>query len=306
MYDPSDPRSTLSSASPSVASPLPDVFAAADFGLFYEEAPQERGPTGPTWYIRGQSILVAYTEASAGSVLSRDDQIDEYAVLLPNRETLATITAKAGTRDVEGNSLAFVPPGDSRIEILTGGTVVRIFTTRSADLVEKCPNQEAYEEPRANIPALEPWPPPDDGFKLRVYSLDVPPEPGRFGRIWRCTTLMINVLDPQIGPRDITKLSPHHHDDFEQCSLALEGSFIHHLRWPWTPDMNAWRDDEHVHVQSPSVTIIPPPAVHTTRGMDPGVNQLVDIFAPPRRDFSEKSGWVLNAGEYPIPVGVRD
>jgi hypothetical protein len=64
--------------------------------------------------------------------------------------------------------------------------------------------------------------------------------------------------------------------------------------------MSDWRDDEHVHVASPSVAIIPPPSVHTSQSVSQVRNQLIDIFCPPRHDFSAKAGWVINAAEYPV------
>lgn len=302
MYDVSDPRSRLAQpARDAPAIPAGGGFSPAQFGRFYESEPQDRGPEGNTWYTRGQNFIVAYSEAKPGAVFSRANQPDEYVVLVPDRGTTIAVDAGGDTVSVPGFSLVIVPPGNSRVSVPAGGRIVRLITTRSEDLAGKCENAHAYASHRPNIPPFEAWTAPADGYRIRVYSLDVPPKPGRFGRIFRCTTFMVNFLEPQMGPRDVTKLSPHHHDDFEQGSLALEGAFTHHLRWPWTTNMNAWREDEHAYCDSPSITVIPPPAIHTSRGMDAGLNQLVDIFSPPRIDFSSQPGWVLNAGDYPMP-----
>ena len=104
------------------------------------------------------------------------------------------------------------------------------------------------------------------------------------------------------APRDTAKLSPHSHADFEQASLLLEGDYVHHLRWPWGPDMSQWRPDEAGEVGSPSVLIIPAKVVHTSRNVGPKRSWLIDVFGPPRMDFSSKPGMVCNEADYPMPT----
>jgi hypothetical protein len=299
MYTASDPRSALAPAAKTGG--IPTAFSPASYCRFYQSPPAEDDANGRVWYGRGANFLVAYTEAAAGGSFVRKNQVDEWAIIVPDKRTRLEIETPAGTTQVEPYSVVFVPPGDSIVRVLTGGRIVRIFTTRSADLAAKCENASVYEAAPPNIPPFQSWPEPKGGFKVRTYSLDVGGESGRFGRIFRCTTLMINYLDPRPGPRDTSKLSPHHHDDFEQGSLVLDGDYIHDIRWPWTPDMAIWREDEHAQCGAPSLTVIPPPTVHTSRSIDPGLNQMVDLFSPPRMDFSLKPGWILNADDYPMP-----
>jgi len=298
MYDKSDPRAALAPKNAPAGARV-GLVAEAQEAYFHKDTPQIDDETGKTWLLRGHNFVLAWSQSNVGGRLSRLGQADEYAVLLP--ETGAIIEWNGTKTEVPGWSLAFVPAGDSTVTLPDGGPVTRLFTTRSDDLTKQCSNAVAYDVPRSHIPAFIPWPEPADGWKVRSYSLDVPKEEGRFGRIFRCTTMMVNVLDSYDGPRDPSKMSPHHHEDFEQCSLAIQGEFNHYLRWPWTTDMADWRDDMTVTMASPSALVIPPPVVHTTRAMGTGINQLVDIFCPPRIDFSQKAGWVLNADDYPLP-----
>lgn len=300
MYDKSDPRASLAAAKPASMLNQTGLVAEEQAGTFYDSAPQLTDASGRTWLHRGHNFLVAYSLAEPGAEFARDAQDDEYCVLLPQNG--AEILWNGETVQVPGNSIAFVPAGASRVISPEGGELVRLFTTRSADLVALCGNARGYDVPRKHIPPLQDWPAPTGGWKVRHYTLDVAPEPGRFGRIFRCTTLMVNVLDPFDGPRDASKMSPHHHDDFEQGSLALSGTFTHYLRWTWTSDMADWKDDKALEMGAPSMLVIPPPVIHTTRATGAGSNLLVDIFSPPREDFSAKPGWVLNADDYPMPA----
>lgn len=303
MYHATDPRAELATT-PAGSKPAATHFAAAEYAKFYEQPPAETKDGTRTWYARGQNFIIAYSDAEAGAMLSRTNQPDEYVVLLPDPGAGAEIVWCNERVTVGGHSLTFVPAGASTVTLKGAAKVVRMMTTRSEDLAKLCSNAASYAKAHPNLPSFEPWPEATGGRKIRTYSLDVSTTPGRFGRIFRCSTFMVNFLEPKNGPRDTTRMSPHHHDDFEQCSLALQGTFIHHLRWPWTPDMGEWHNDDHERCGSPSVTVIPPPSIHTSQAIDPGINILVDIFCPPRLDFSEKPGWVLNEADYPMPAPV--
>jgi hypothetical protein len=76
--------------------------------------------------------------------------------------------------------------------------------------------------------------------------------------------------------------------------------YVHHLRVAWTPNQADWSDDVHRFTTSPAITVIPPPLVHTSQGVGDHHHQLIDIFCPPRMDFSIKPGWVLNHADYPV------
>ena len=301
VLDRSDVRSTLASygASPR---PTPTDFVPCEYVRFYDKPPQETTDGSRTWYCRGQNFVLAYSRVQSGVEFTRINQADEYTVFVPDRDGPSLeITAGGESTQVAAYSIAFIPPGDSRIKVAGSGQVVRLFSTRAEDLVVKCSNAASYARPHPNVAPLEPWPDPVGGFKLRVYSLDVPKDPTRFGTIFRSTNIMVNYGDGNLGPRDTRRMSPHSHDDFEQCSLVLQGEYVHHIRIPWTANLEKWIDDDHTRIGSPSVAIIPPPSIHTSQATGNGRNQLIDIFCPPRLDLSEKEGWVLNAADYPMP-----
>ncbi|MFD2416551.1 hypothetical protein [Amycolatopsis pigmentata] len=196
-----------------------------------------------------------------------------------------------------GPSLVVVPPGTARMTVRRAGYMVRIFTARSS-VVAKAVNKQTYSAENYGITPLPTLPEPEGPGTVRVLSLaKVPEVPGRLGRIYRSGSLMVNWFAPQDGPRDTDDLSPHVHADFEQASVTVAGAYVHHVRRPWTKRLRDWRGDEHVQVSSPSVTLIPPGNVHTTRAVGEGLHQLIDVFAPPRSDFIDQ-GWVLNQSAY--------
>lgn len=296
-YAADDIRSQLATSTREVDLTTP--IKPAQWIAFHELTPSEISPAGSrTWIARAANLVIAYTDAVAGDVFARTAQPDEYSVLMYSDSAPVTVTGGGATESVAEEAFVVVPPGDSEIRVDVDGTLIRLFSTTADDLREQAINAGAYAEPDERATPLQPWPDPVGGFALRVYRLvETPLAEGRFGRIFRTTNVMVNFLAEEPAPRDVRKLSPHHHDDFEQISLAVKGRFVHHIRYPWGLDSTQWRPDESREIGTPSICVIPPPTVHTTQGVGPH-QQLIDIFSPPREDFSA-SGWVLNAEDYP-------
>ncbi len=306
-YESSDPRSQLTRAAVpagSGANVAPQFF---EFGVgnFAKVAPDESTAAGSRrWWVRSQAAILCFAELAASDTFMIVDQPDEFMVLVTEPEAGVRLTSDLDHAEAEarGRALVVMPPGTSSITADRATTVVCLFSSQNESLQSRCSNASFYAEPDPNVAPWQSWPAPVDGYRIRVYDVDaVAPDPARFGRLYRCSTGMVNWFYQDPGPRDPSRLSPHHHDDFEQLSLQLAGEYVHHIRTPWTLDMANWRDDQHGHCVSPSVTVIPPPSIHTSQGVGDTPHQLLDLFCPPRHDFSARPGWVINADEYPAP-----
>ncbi|MFC6280212.1 MULTISPECIES: hypothetical protein [Polaromonas] len=266
----------------------------------YASAAQQVAPGASTWLTRGANFVVAVTQASAGTELARDNNPDEYMVYLV--DTAAVIEAGKERIEASADSLTIVPPGASRVTLSGAGQVVRVFSTKASDLASAAGNAGLYAAGAPEVAPLQAWPDPVGGFKLRNYLVSEHTKPDSNMRIFRSSNLMINIMTARQVARDVHKLSPHSHADFEQGSLAISGDWVHHMRYPWTVDMTTWKEDEHIEMGSPSLLVIPPKVIHTSRNVNDGGSALIDIFAPPRMDFSSKPGMVCNAAEYPMPA----
>lgn len=275
---------------------------AASCALHHDHAAQIESPGVQTWVSRGTNFVVAVSEVKAGGRIARPDQLDEYMVFLV--DTSATVEANGERIEAAPETLVIVPPGKSELTAQGEGQVISIYSDLTADMAALAQNAADFTQRAPEVAPLVPWPTPADGFKLRAYKMADHTQADSNMRIFRSTNLMVNVMKPRPVPRDVHKLSPHSHTDFEQGSLAIKGDWVHHVRYPWGPDMTTWRDDDHIEAGSPSLCVIPPKAVHTSRNTNEGGSWLFDIFAPPRVDFSIKPGAVANNADYPLPPSV--
>jgi quercetin dioxygenase-like cupin family protein len=272
------------------------MFREPSVGRYYAEKPQLAGQGVKSWITRGANFAIVVSEGEAGASFSGTAQDEQFVYAL---EGGVRVTAGSDSVELGVEDLAIVPPGAWRIHFDKAGHVVQQITT-DEPLAKHAANAATYAGGAPEVKRGEPWPEPVGGYRLRRYSTLEAYARGGMVHAFRTRKLMMVPYARFLEPRDETQLSPHSHADFEQGSVALEGEWLHHLRTPWLPDKRTWRPDVHLLVGSPSTTIIPAGVIHTSQGIAGEGMRLIDVFAPPRMDFSEK-GWVDNAAEYPMP-----
>jgi len=270
----------------------------ADLVRFLDHPAETRGGSRH-WLSRSQNAVVEWIEAGAGA---RAFEVASEAEIMVLLLTIGAAIDGAGERvRAAGRSLCILPPG--RFSIAPDGAgACTVFASTRGDLAgRRVINQATCAQPD---PRVAPVGAPYRRLKapgIEVIALDEVAAPAGNPRLkmFQSATLSINWVEYP-GPRDRTALSPHSHADFEQISLAAAGDFVHHFRVNWSKNANRWRDDVHARVPSPSVAVIPVHLVHTTEGVGAERHLLIDVFAPPRRDFIAK-GWVANAADYAPP-----
>jgi hypothetical protein len=250
--------------------------------------------------VRAQNFAIDWFRDEAGSKL--DFAASEETMVLMF-EAAGTIVGSGHRSDAPCRSVSIVPAGSYQLELSQAGCACILSTNRQDP--QPAMNAASYQTPDPRVAPVGPaWPRVNGANEIRVYAIDMFKAPADNPRLkmLQSATMSINWVDYD-GPRDRKALSPHAHADFEQASLAAAGDFVHHMRVAWGKNAEDWRDDEHKLAPSPSVLVIPPELIHTTEGVGAGHHLLIDIFAPPRRDFIAK-GWVFNAVEYRDPRAV--
>ena len=263
----------------------------ADLVLLNTDAPLARR------CVRAQNFAIDWFRGGAASTFGFASSEETMILMF---DAAGTIVGAGHSAGVPGRSVSVVPAGSYELKLSQAGCGCILSTNRKDQ--QPALNAASYQTPDARVAPVGPaWPRVNGADNIRVYEIDMFKAPADNPRLkmLQSATMSINWVDYD-GPRDRKALSPHAHADFEQASLAVAGDFVHHLRVAWGKNAEEWRDDEHKPAPSPSVLVIPPELIHTTEGVGPGHHLLIDIFAPPRRDFIGR-GWVFNAADYRDP-----
>lgn len=247
------------------------------------------------WFARARNFTVDFALGASGTALDASVDSESFA-LLP--DAAATLEGNDETWSVARNSVVILPAGRWRFSLKDFGQIA-VLSTANARPASSAINAVAFEAPDDEVApvesALRRKQPLRAPQIFDMTQLQAPKDNPRL-KMLQTETMSINWVDYE-GERDRSALSPHLHKDFEQGSLALAGSFLHHLRVEWGKNADLWQDDRHVEVGSPSMLVVPVRMIHTTEGTGGGRHLLIDVFSPARADFIAK-GWMLNAEDF--------
>ena len=145
----------------------------ASKSVFRDQEPQHVSQDGlaQTWVTRGGNFAVCMSEVKPGAVLARDDNPEEYMVIVPPGGASLTIKAGSETIQAEPESLTIVPPGASQVTAQSAGKVARIFSKASADVMALAVNKDVYADGAPELAPPDLWPEPVCGYKLLHYPL---------------------------------------------------------------------------------------------------------------------------------------
>ena len=224
---------------------------------------------------------------------------EEFFLLAPSRAP-SLVSLECGGDHHVSHSVVILPPGRHDVAAIRDEVELFVIATTRTDIsMDSAANADRYIVPNERVkPVGQPFLRLGGEASVQIYPIDETPFPEGNPRLkfFQTKTMSINWVEYE-GGRDRTSLSPHSHADFEQGSLAIMGSFIHHLREPWGKNADLWREDEHLEAPPGTLLVVPPGIVHTTEGVGEARHILIDIFAPPRSDFLAK-GWMHNGHLY--------
>ena len=158
-----------------------------------------------SWYVRSQNCCVVFSLAQAGDALVPGDQPDEYVLLFPSADASAVVTAgdhrgRGGRRSRWRSCRRARARSPSRPAVRSYGC----SRTRRRIWPAPLPQRRGVRRRRPERrPVRRRGPTRPAGRRIRVYPLaDIPEDPGRFGRLLRCSTIMVNYFYPDDRPRD--------------------------------------------------------------------------------------------------------
>ena len=271
MYDASDPRAALAAAPAAAPKVATRIRRRRLRQVLRDRAAGKRTPPAAPGMPAARTTSWPTARPMPGAVLRAEQQVDEYALILPDAATRVEISAKGETKTVDGYSIASFRPATARSRMLDDGRIVRLITSRSSDLTAKCSNAASYAKPHPNIPPFEPW--PDAAGGLSHPHLQPRRQAG--ARPFR-PHLPLHDLHGQLSSSRATAraTSP----SCRRTSTTISSNARSRSTAPSSttsagrgrPTSTHWRDDDHELCGSPSIAVIPPPAIHTSRAIGPG------------------------------------